>query len=79
MVIDGKVGHAAGLPNVGKPRPMAGGLRWDRCLSTASAPVETGEDDRRLDLLHQNVRKYATVSNTVATATKLEGVIKRKI
>jgi hypothetical protein len=78
MVIDGKVVHAAGLPNVGKPRPMAGGLR-DRCLSTASAPVETGEDDRRLDLLHQNVRKYATVSNTVAKATKLEGVIKRKI
>jgi VIT1/CCC1 family predicted Fe2+/Mn2+ transporter len=26
-------------------------------LSTASAPVETDEDDRRLDLLHQNVRK----------------------
>jgi uncharacterized OsmC-like protein len=41
--------------------------------------VDTDEDDRRLDLLHQNVRKYGTISNTVAAATKLEGVIKRKI
>jgi uncharacterized OsmC-like protein len=40
--------------------------------------VDTDEDDRRLDLLHQNVRKYGTISNTVAAATKLEGVIKRK-
>ena len=41
--------------------------------------IDTDEDDRRLDLLHQNVRKYGTISNTVAAATKLEGVIKRKI
>jgi uncharacterized OsmC-like protein len=41
--------------------------------------VDTDEDDRRLDLLHQNVRKYGTISNTVAAATKLEGVIKRKV
>ena len=41
--------------------------------------VDTDEDDRRLDLLHQNIRKYGTISNTVAAATKLEGVIKRKI
>ena len=40
--------------------------------------IDTEEDDRRLDLLHQNVRKYGTISNTVAAATKLEGVIKRK-
>lgn len=39
--------------------------------------VDTDEDDRRLDLLHQNVRKYGTVSNTVAAATKLEGKIVR--
>ncbi len=39
--------------------------------------VDTDEDDRRLELLHQNVRKYGTVSNTVAAATKLEGTIKR--
>ncbi len=39
--------------------------------------VDTDEDCRRLELLHQNVRKYGTVSNTVAAATKLEGTIKR--
>jgi uncharacterized OsmC-like protein len=39
--------------------------------------VDTGEDDRRLELLHTNVRKYGTISNTVAKATKLEGVIRR--
>jgi uncharacterized OsmC-like protein len=37
--------------------------------------VDTDEDDRRLELLHQNVRKYGTISNTVAAATKLEGKI----
>jgi uncharacterized OsmC-like protein len=40
--------------------------------------VDTDEDDRRLELLHQNVRKYGTISNTVAAATKLEGVVRRK-
>ena len=39
--------------------------------------VDTDEDDHRLDLLHQNVRKYGTISNTVAAATKLEGKIVR--
>jgi uncharacterized OsmC-like protein len=39
--------------------------------------VDTDEDERRLDLLHQNVRKYGTISNTVAAATKLEGKIVR--
>lgn len=39
--------------------------------------VETEEDDRRLELLHTNVRKYGTISNTVAQATKLEGTIRR--
>ncbi len=39
--------------------------------------VDTDEDDRRLGLLHQNVRKYGTISNTVAAATKLEGAIAR--
>ena len=39
--------------------------------------VDTDEDDRRLDLLHHNVRKYGTVFNTVAAATKLDGNIIR--
>ncbi len=39
--------------------------------------VDTDEEDRRLDLLHTNVRKYGTISNTVAKATRLEGSIRR--
>ena len=40
--------------------------------------VDTDESDQRLELLHKNVRKYGTISNTVAEATKLEGIIRRK-
>lgn len=40
--------------------------------------VETQESDQRLELLHTNVRKYGTISNTVAKAVPLEGVIRRK-
>jgi uncharacterized OsmC-like protein len=39
--------------------------------------VDTDETDRRLELLHTNVRKYGTISNTVAAATKLDGRIVR--
>lgn len=39
--------------------------------------VDTNEDDRRLELLHTNVRKFGTIFNTVAGATKLEGRIAR--
>lgn len=41
--------------------------------------VDTDETDQRLELLHTNVRKYGTISNTVAAATRLEGVIRRRI
>ena len=41
--------------------------------------VDTDEPDRRLDLLHENVRKYGTVFNTVAPGTQLTGVLLRKI
>ncbi len=40
--------------------------------------VDTDEDDRRLELLHTNVRKYGTISNTVAEATALKGTIRRR-
>lgn len=40
--------------------------------------VDTAESDQRLELLHTNVRKYGTISNTVAEATQLKGVIRRK-
>ena len=39
--------------------------------------VDTDESDHRLELLHTNVRKYGTISNTVAAATRLEGKIVR--
>ncbi len=39
--------------------------------------VDTPESDQRLDLLHKNIRKYGTVSNTIAAATELNGVIRR--
>ncbi|HBK07639.1 MAG TPA: osmotically inducible protein C [Acetobacteraceae bacterium] len=38
--------------------------------------VDTDENAHRLDLLHTNVRRYGTISNTVAAATKLDGVIR---
>lgn len=39
--------------------------------------IDTDEDDRRLDLMHHNVRKFGTVSNTIAAATKLDGKVVR--
>ena len=39
--------------------------------------VDTDEPDRRLELLHDNVRKYGTVFNTVAPGTVLEGILRR--
>ena len=39
--------------------------------------VDTSESDQRIDLLHKNIRKYGTVSNTIAAATELNGVIRR--
>ena len=40
--------------------------------------IDTDEDDRRLELMHYNVRKYGTIYNTVAAATRLEGSVRRK-
>jgi len=39
--------------------------------------VDTDEPDRRLELLHENVKKYGTVFNTVAPGTILNGVLRR--
>lgn len=39
--------------------------------------VDTQESDHRLELLHENVRKYGTVFNTVQPGTQLSGTIKR--
>jgi uncharacterized OsmC-like protein len=39
--------------------------------------VDTDESDHRLDLLHNNIKKYGTVFNTVAPGTELSGVLRR--
>jgi uncharacterized OsmC-like protein len=41
--------------------------------------VDTDEEERRLELLHTNVRKYGTIFNTVKDATNLDGKILRAI
>jgi uncharacterized OsmC-like protein len=40
--------------------------------------VDSDETDHRLDLLHKNVRKFGTISNTVADALDLTGTLRRK-
>jgi uncharacterized OsmC-like protein len=40
--------------------------------------VDTDEPDNRLELLHDNVKKFGTVFNTVAPGTELSGVLRRK-
>lgn len=40
--------------------------------------VDTDEGDHRIDLLHENVKKYGTVFNTVAPGTELQGSMVRK-
>jgi uncharacterized OsmC-like protein len=40
--------------------------------------VDSDEPDHRLELLHTNVRKYGTVSNTLAAAVPLAGTVRRK-
>ena len=39
--------------------------------------VDSPETDQRLDLLHRNVLKYGTISNTLAGAVPLEGRLRR--
>jgi uncharacterized OsmC-like protein len=39
--------------------------------------VDTDESDRRLEMLHTNVRKYGTVFNTVEPGTQLTGTLRR--
>ncbi len=39
--------------------------------------VDTDADDRKLELLHENVKRYGTVFNTVAPGTRLSGTVRR--
>ena len=40
--------------------------------------IDTDENDHRLDLLHDNVKKYGTVFNTVSAGTDLKGSLRRR-
>ena len=40
--------------------------------------VDTDEPDQRIELLHTNIRKYGTISNTLALAVPIAGRIVRK-
>lgn len=40
--------------------------------------VDSAETDQRLDLLHRNVLKYGTISNTLSGALELSGALRRK-
>jgi uncharacterized OsmC-like protein len=40
--------------------------------------VDSDETDHRLKLLHENVKKYGTVFNTIAPGTQLTGRLTRK-
>jgi hypothetical protein len=42
-----------------------------------SIVVETDESEHRLKLLHENVRKFGTIFNTVAAACTLAGTMTR--
>jgi uncharacterized OsmC-like protein len=68
--------------NLGGVEVKLHGIRQDsppKMISVAyELIVDTDESDQRLELLHTNVRKYGTISNTVAEVTKLEGVIRRR-
>jgi hypothetical protein len=40
--------------------------------------VDTDEPERKLELLHENVRRYGTVFNTVVPGTALAGTLRRR-
>lgn len=40
--------------------------------------VHSAETDQRLDLLHRNVLKYGTISNTLSAAVPLDGTLRRR-
>ncbi len=40
--------------------------------------VDSAETDQRLDLLHRNLLKYGTISNTLSAAVPLRGSLRRR-
>jgi uncharacterized OsmC-like protein len=59
------------------------GVRQDAPPKMASIDyeilVDTNEPERKLELLHENVRRYGTVFNTVAPGTVLSGTLRRQM
>lgn len=41
--------------------------------------IDTHESDHRLELLHKNIQRYGTISNTLALAVALDGRVTRKL
>jgi uncharacterized OsmC-like protein len=39
--------------------------------------LDSAESDQRLDLMHRNILKYGTISNTLAAAVPLNGTLRR--
>jgi len=39
--------------------------------------VDSDENERKLELMHENIRKYGTVYNTVGPGTELTGVLRK--
>jgi FtsP/CotA-like multicopper oxidase with cupredoxin domain len=90
IIVDDGTGERLGLP---RSYPMLSasqrgaevrmhGVRGDAPPRMVSIDyeliVDPDETEQRLELLHTTVRKYGTVSNTVAAAARLEGSIRRK-
>lgn len=61
---------------IGKEKPWTTVLT--PAVSTRMVLVDSLETDQRLDLLHRNILKYGTISNTLAPAVPLEGSLRRK-
>lgn len=40
--------------------------------------VDSDENDRKLELMYENIRKYGTVYNTLAPGTELQGLLRRR-
>lgn len=58
------------------------GVRQDRPPRMESIDyeiiVDSDESDRQFELLHDNVKKFGTVFNTVAPGTQLHGTLRRR-
>ncbi len=39
--------------------------------------IDTDENERKLELMHENIKKYGTVYNTLVPGTKLSGTLRR--